>query len=510
MQNKKRRGFHFPVRITVIGALIALQIALLILLIIALSEQTVVVYFVFEAISIMMVIHNVNKPGNPSYKITWIIVILLFPLFGGLFYLFWGDNRISPGKRRRWSRIEAGSARYLSQDAEVEQALWLSSPFYARQSRYLKIESGYPVYSNTLTDCLSPGEKILPKLLELLESAQRYIFIEFFILAQGHMWDQIHAVLRRKAAAGVEIRMIFDDIGSCDRQYKGFMQGLRSEGIKIAVFNPFRPSVDVFLNNRNHRKIVVADGIAAMTGGINVGDEYINELNVHGYWMDSAVFLRGDAAWSFTVMFLEMWQFVTKRSTDISGFYPLKRYSAPGFVQPYCDGPLSESCAARGIYMQIIAAACRYVYIVSPYLILDSEMIGALVQAARSGIDVRIVTPKNPDKWYVHTVTHYNYTQLLKSGIRIFEYTPGFVHSKLFIADDSVATVGSVNMDYRSYYFHFECGCWMYNTQAVLQVREDVRGIFAASEEILYEKWKKRPVGRKIMQSLLHLAAPFM
>ncbi len=510
--NKRKRGVSLPWRHILMFTFIILQLAFFIACVSILSYNFLFLYTFLQILSIITVIFIVNKTANPSYKITWLIFILLLPPVGALFYLFYGTSLPVSLKKKAYRKIENDAHTALKPDVVRSRNYNILSNEACRQSKFLTNTSGYPLYAESAADYISPGENILSRLLDELKKAEKYIFIEFFILAQGEMWNQIHSIIRKKAMQGVDVRIMFDDFGSINRQYAGFVKGLRSEGIKVTVFNPIRPSIDLFMNNRNHRKIVVIDGKTALTGGFNIGDEYINKWKRHGYWMDSAVFVAGDAAYGFAVMFLNMWSFVTKKKVDFELYRPDRFVTekADGFVQPYCDGPLNKKNPAKGIYMQIINNANRYVYITTPYLIIDNEMMAALCLAAGAGVDVRIVTPKIWDKWYVHPVTQSSYGELLKNGIRIYEYTPGFIHSKLTVCDDSIATVGTVNMDYRSFYFHFECGLWLHNNKAVGEVRDDILKIMAVSEEIKLSDWKKRPLYIKIKQAILHIFAPFL
>ncbi len=510
MAKQHKRAVKLPVRVILIALLILVQLAVLVVSVYLLSDKALWVYVCFESISIAMVIFVVNQRNNPSYKIMWVLFILIFPLVGGLIYLFWGGGRVFPHLKRRMRACEKSTRGFFRQDPAVESRLEFVDMLHARQSRYLRRESGFPVYSNTSVEYFSPVEKLWPRLLEELERAEHYIFIEFFILAQGKMWDSVHRILSRKAAAGVDVRIIFDDFGSCARQFRGFAKGLKAEGIKVSVFNPLRPSLDLFMNNRNHRKMVIIDGKTAISGGFNIGDEYVNLWHVHGHWMDNGIILKGDAVRSFLAMFCTMWSFTTRRRMDMRPCLVAAPVRSEGFVQPYCDGPLNDKNPAEELYMQILNTAQRYVYITTPYLILDNEMTTVLCLAAKSGIDVRIITPKVWDKWYVHPVTQYSYEELLEAGIRIYEYTPGFIHSKIFVSDDRVATVGTVNMDFRSFYFHFECGAWISNMDVVADIKQDVMQIMARSQEIRLDKWRKRPLRLRLKQSVLHLFAPFM
>ena len=505
-----RRGIKIPTRIIVSAILLLLQIAFMFGVLYDFTIQSAWAYSISMIVGIITVVIIMNRRGNPDHKIAWIIFILLFPIFGISLFLLWGGGRVAPSIKKRMKICEAKYLRYLKDDSETKDRLKYYDIMHARQADYLTNESGYPVYDGTSTEYLAPGEKILPRLLEELEQAEKYIFIEFFILAEGLMWDKIHEILKRKVAQGVEVRIMFDDFGSIKRQSKGFIKRLRNEGILVTVFNPINPVMNVFMNNRNHRKIIVIDGKTALTGGINIGDEYINEIERFGYWVDSAVIIKGKAVISFLAMFCSMWEFNTGKRLSIKQYISDYTVADDGFVLPYCDGPLNDKNPAEGIYMQIINSAQKYVYIVSPYLIIDNTMKSLLIMAAKSGIDVRIMTPHIPDKWYVHPVTQYNYSELLDAGVKIYEYLPGFIHSKLFISDDKIATVGTINMDYRSFVFHFECGTWICDSKTVDDVKEHFQELMLSCKEITVEEWKKRPIRYKLKQAILHLFAPLM
>lgn len=508
MKKKMRRGFPISFRLIVVALCVVAELAVFLALFYWLRMSAVAIYSLFQFVGVCLVIYIVNKPDNPSYKTTWIIFIILLPLVGCFFYMIRGGSRVAPRVKKRMKALDESSAACFSDDRTAQRRLREQYPDAARQSAYLKKASGFPVYADTSAEYLAPGEVIWKRLLTELEQANSSIYLEFFILSEGIMWDAIHKILKEKAAQGVDVRVLFDDFGSINRQYRGFFHRMRQDGIRVAVFNPLRPSVDMFMNNRNHRKIAVIDGQTAFTGGFNIGDEYINEWKRHGYWMDSAVMLKGSAVNSFTAMFLSMWSFAN--GTDFTPPALPKPVAAEGFCQPYCDGPFNSANPAEGLYMQILHNARRYVYITTPYLILDDKMEIALTQAALSGVDVRIITPKVRDKWYVHPVTRSYYSGLVKAGVRIYEYTPGFIHSKLFVSDDDVASVGSVNMDYRSFYFHFECGAWLCGNPAVMQVKSHVEQLFEQSEEITPSVIRSWPLRERIKQSVLRIFAPFM
>lgn len=508
--SERKRGIRIQTRIIISAILLLLQLIFLFYVLYDITAKSVALYALSMIAGTITVIYILNRRGNPDHKIAWIIFILVFPVFGILVFLLWGGGRVLPHLRRKMEKCEAHYLPYIKEDSEIRDRLRYYDMFHSRQADYLSGESGYPLYGNTETEYLSPGEKIFEKMLRELEKAEKYIFMEFFILAEGYMWDEIHKILVGKVKEGIEVRIIFDDFGSIKRQHKNFISNLRAEGIAVSVFNPIKPSMNIFMNNRSHRKIVVIDGKTAFTGGFNIGDEYINRMARFGHWYDSGIMLKGEAVRSFLAMFCCMWEFTTKQELDINSYFSEYQASDSGFVLPYCDDPLNDKNPAEGIYMQILNTAQKYVYITSPYLIIDNTMTSILRMAAKSGIDVRIVTPHIPDKWYVHPVTQYNYLELLEAGVRIYEYTPGFIHSKLFVSDDKIATVGTVNMDYRSFVFHFECGAWICDNDTVLDIKAQFEDIISKSQEIRIDEWKKRPLAMRLKQAILHIFAPFM
>jgi len=510
MKVKNNRGIRIPTRILVSGLLVIIQLAFIFYTAYSYSSGSVWAYLISAFISGLTVIIIINRRGNPDHKMAWIIFILVFPIFGITVFLLWGGGRVLPHIRKKMKICESHYTPYLKSDNEIRDRLKYYDLIHSRQADYLTGETKFPLYDKSHIEFLPSGETFLKDLLEELKEAEKYIYLEFFILAEGVMWEQIHAILKEKARNGVEVKIIFDDFGSIKRQNKGFINKLRSEGISVSVFNPINPIMNIFMNNRNHRKIVVIDGKTAYTGGVNIGDEYINHKKRFGHWLDCAVKIKGTAATSFLAMFCTMWEFTTGKQIDIKSHIVSFYCDNDGFVIPYCDGPLNDNNPAEGLYMQILNTAQRYVYIATPYLLIDNSMKNTLCMAAKSGIDIRIITPHIPDKWYVHPATQYNYGELLEAGVKIYEYTPGFIHSKLFVSDDKIATAGSVNMDYRSFVFHFECGAWMCDTSTVHSIKNHFDDILPDCEEITLKKWKKRPVFTRIKQSILHIFAPFM
>ena len=510
MARQHTRGFQMPARIVASALLLLIQFGFLFWVLYNFTIHSATVLVLSSIIGMVTVIFLVNRRGNPDHKMSWIIFILLFPIFGISVYLLWGGNSVMPHIRKKMKVCESHYLPFLDDNKDIIDRLRYNDIMHSRQAEFLINESGYPLYDGTSSEYLPSGERFFESLLAELENAQKYIYMEFFILAEGYMWDEIHKILKRKASDGVEIKIIFDDFGSIKRQSPDFLEKLKREKIEVAVFNKINLIFNIFMNNRNHRKIVVIDGEVAFTGGVNIGDEYINKYRRFGHWMDCGIALRGKAVKSFLAMFCVMWEFVTKQRIDMKSHLGSGFSYDDGFVIPYSDGPLNDKNPAEGIYMQILNSAQRYVYIMTPYLIIDDMMTSALCMAAKSGIEVCIVTPHIPDKWYVHNVTQYHYLDLLKSGVKIFEYTPGFIHSKVYLSDDSIATVGSVNMDYRSFVFHFESSVWIDDKKTALDIKHHFREVLAVSKEIELKKWQKRSVFTRIKQALLHLFGPFM
>lgn len=507
---KQKRGIPFPTHIVFSAISLLLQIAFLIMLSVGILQDHRYLFAIAEVFAIITVVYLVSRRGNPSYKIAWIVFILVIPIFGILVFMLIGGGRVFPHLKKRMNKCERKYKSQLGIDEEIYDNLRYYDNQHSRQADYLTRESGYPLYKNSSVEFLAPGEEFLPRFLEELQKAQKYIFIEFFIVAEGEMWSSVQQILEQKVKEGVEVKLLFDDFGSIKRQKRSFIKRLRRRGIEVAVFNKIRPSFDIFMNNRNHRKIVVIDGKIAVTGGLNLADEYINRLERFGYWMDCAVMIKGDAVKSFLAMFCSTWEFTTGKPINMEEHISQETALAKGFVLPYGDGPLDDKNPAEGIYMQILNTAQRYVYITTPYLILDNSMTDILKLTAKAGIDVKIITPHIPDKWYVHPVTQYNYYELLEAGVRIFEYTPGFIHSKIFVSDDRVATVGTVNMDYRSFVFHFECGAWICGSETVDDIKNHYEHLLLQSKEITLKDWNKTPWYTKLKRAILHLFAPFM
>ena len=511
----RRKNRHFlSKRILPVVLFMALQAAILILGIWYVSDYAVYWHIFFTALSLLAVVYIVNQKKNPSYKLAWVIAILVFPVFGGLLYILYGVQGIP---RRFQKELQAAADRtlpLLQQDQEVMRELYARNRDAYVQATYILHDAGYPVYRNTSVSFLSPGEKKYERLKAELRRAEHYIFLEYFIIEEGVMWDGILHILRDKVKKGVKVRLLYDGVGCLTTLPAYYWKTMQEQGIECREFNPFVPVLSTILNNRDHRKIAVIDGHTAFTGGINLADEYINRVEPFGHCKDASVVLLGEAVWSFTLMFLQMWNLGRETEEHYERYLPQKYHPQPfendGFVQPYSDSPLDQVAVGENVYLNLIAKAKEYLYIQTPYFIVDNEMMTALTLAAKSGVDVRIMTPHHPDKWYVHMLTRAYYKDLIRDGVKVYEYTPGFLHSKTVVADDVFATVGTINFDYRSLYLHFECGTWLFGGKAVMQVKQDFLNTLSECTQISLKdcqaiKWYKR-----LLSGLLRLLAPLL
>ena len=501
-------------RVVIIGLLILIQIAILGISIWKLSESFVYLYVFFIVLSILVVIYIISSTDNPSYKLAWAIPVLSFPIFGGLFYLLFGGKKLSKKIKTQIERINSDTNYLLNQDENIINEVEKINKSVSNQMNYIKDYSKFPVYKNTTSKYLSPGEDFFSCFIDELKNAKHYIFMEYFIIHEGKMWNEILDILILKVKEGVDVRVIYDDMGCIKTLPPKYNEYLESLGIKCYVFNPFVPVLSVVMNNRDHRKITVIDGHTAFTGGINLADEYINEIVRFGYWKDSAIMIKGDAVWNFTVMFLQIWSFKSNSKIDYNLYKPyrhhIQQFESDGYVQPYGDSPYDDELVGENVYLNIINKAKDYIYITTPYLIIDNEFITSLSIAAKSGVDVRIVTPYIEDKWYVHIVTRAYYAQLINNGVKIYEYKPGFIHSKTFVSDDEVATVGTINLDYRSLYLHFECGVYLYKTKSVLEIKQDFLNIIEKSKLITVEDTKNIKWYTKFLRAILRVFSPLL
>ena len=483
--------FH---RLGIMAVLIVVQLGFYVFALSRLQEipHYDMIHGAFLILSILVVVWIVASKSNPGYKISWIIIVLGLMPFGSLAYLLLGGNHLSNFNQKRLRIMEEKVCQNLGDECHRAGALTqLIGSDASCMANYLEQVAHCPVYGNTKSHYYPLGDNCYSDILAALWGAKRYIFIEYFIIEEGKLWNSILDVLQVKVQQGVEVRVIYDDVGSIFTLPADYPERMEKLGIQCRVFNRILPVVSLRQNNRDHRKYMIIDGTVAFTGGINMADEYINVKSRFGHWKDSAIRLEGDAVWSMTVSFLSMWDFTENSAEDFDGYRPEpSAWSEVGYVQPYQDK--------------------RYVYITTPYLVIDYSMTVALTTAAKSGVDVRIITPHIPDKKTVFEVTRAHYDELLEAGVKIYEYTPGFIHSKNFVVDDCYATVGTVNMDYRSMFLHFENGVLLYGTPTVHQIRDDFLSTQDKSVAVTLEQCKSVPYYRRLGREILQVLAPLL
>lgn len=500
--------------------LAALQIGVIVLLVYQFASYGVATYAVIAVITVLVLVGILEKDEiNPAYKMMWVLIIVLMPIFGALFYVLWGHNYVPRRNHTVMQQVAKRIDPTLRQQEEVLDSLVAADPDLGQSARYLVRHAVSPVYPCTDAEYYPLGEDFFPRFLDAIKSAEKYIFMEYYILEPGMMLDTTVAILAQKAAEGVDVRLMWDGIGSLFTLPPGYDRMLQDKGIKCARFLPVRFTIHLseygMLNHRDHRKITVVDGKVGFTGGLNFADEYINAKERFGVWKDTALRLTGPAVYSLTTTFLRGWDFATATETDLALYQSPPARQEPaclncGFVQPFWDSPLDRENVSENTYLNVIRHAKDYVYICTPYLILDHEMITMLGLAAKSGVDVRILTPGIPDKRPVYWVTQSYYPVLLAAGVRIFEYTPGFNHAKMYVSDDRTAIVGSANMDYRSLYLHFENCVSFYGGDTVGLVKQDMLDCFAISHEVTLEETRQIKPLRRVLQIGAKFFAPIL
>lgn len=494
-------------RAVTVGALVLLQFAIIILIPFLFRQYATQFYILIEISAMLGILALTNDNRNFSYKFSWLCVILIFPISGLIMFNLWGKvgkrNKLNKAIAERMERTDE----QLIQDESISVDFAKKHPVSSRMSKYMT-KMGAPLFKNNTAEYYSFGEEAFEDLFEDLEHAKKFILMEFFIVAEGAIWDQIHDILLRKIKEGVEVKFLYDDFGALFRTGKNFAANLRAEGFEVEVFNPIHKYASkLYMNFRDHQKIVVIDGNIGYTGGFNIADEYANLIERFGIWKDAGIRVEGDAVWGLTVTFLEMWSVCSADALiNVDLYRPTKEFPESDM---YChvlrDGPaLSTKSFVGSVYKQMINYAGKIMYIMTPYLILEETMIQSLIEAKNRGVDVRIITPNIPDKKHVKWLTNYNYGELLKHGIKIYEYTPGFIHSKVVMAEHC-AVVGTINMDYRSFYLHYENGVWVYDEEFLKKVKKDFTETIKVSREITYEEWKNRPFKLKVAQHVLNV-----
>ena len=520
-QGKKKIAFKKGIismvfsRFGIVLVLLALQILVLLGLFLKFSQLAPHYYIISAVFYIFMITVIVNSDHDASSKITWLTIMAFLPIFGALLYIY---TTLDIGHRilkKRVTHILKNTKNKITQDKSVIDKAEEICPDVADLNYYLNKSGRFPLYENTDVTYYPIGEKMFQSMLVELDKAKDFIFMEYFIVDDGYMWDNILEVLIKKANEGVDVRVMYD--GTCEfallpRTYPSSLEKL---GIHCKVFSPVSPFISTHYNYRDHRKIMVIDGKTAYNGGINMADEYINYTHKYGHFKDVGVMLKGDAVDSFTLMFLQMWS-VNERHCDFSKYLNVGDspsaggYFSNGFVMPFGDCPLDEYDVGKSVYMDILNRAKDYVYIMTPYMIMDGELENSLTFSAERGVDVRIILPHISDSFVAQALAKTHYKKLLDAGVKVYEYTPGFVHAKVFVSDDVKSVVGSINMDYRSLYHHFECATYMYGTRCIEDIKSDYKDTLAKCQQVTYESIKNDKWYIKLIGKVLKFVAPLI
>lgn len=500
-------------RVVILVVLVLAQLFIFGATITFLQDYATYIHVLFLILSVIVVIYVINSKSNPSFKITWMLLIMISPVLGTAFYGFVKTQVGTAFLEKRLRNMSKNTKPYMLQDKEVLEDLRLSKAANANLATYMTNQISFPVHRNTAVKYFASGEEKFEELKIQLKKAEEYIFMEYFIVEKGVMWNEILDILKEKVWQGVDVRFMYDGMCSLYVLPAHYDKELRRAGIKCKQFNRVQPMLTSYQNNRDHRKICVIDGKVAFTGGINLADEYINVKERFGHWKDTAIMLEGEAVQSFTMMFLQMWNITEKREE------PYERYLTPkanevkrelGYVLPYADSPFDKQNVGEQVYLHILNHAKKYVHIMTPYLIIDDDMLSTLEYVAQCGIEVIIIMPHIPDKWYAFVVARTYYETLIDAGVQIYEYTPGFVHAKVFVSDNDTATVGTINLDYRSLYHHFECGAFIYNNPVVWDIEKDFQETLMKCQKITKEDLKNINWVQKLCGKILRLIAPLM
>lgn len=510
---KSKKGIYHIVfgRTGILILVLLIQMGILFFLFDRLQKYAFFAYGGLSLFALLVVVIIINRPGNPAFKLAWMVPITIVPVFGALFYLFVELQPINWIYNQKQVKLRDKIRPFNKQEEIIQKKLKEEDAQMANLSKYINDTGEFPIFENGEVYYFPLGEDKFQALVKELQKAEKFIFMEYFIVAEGRMWDTILAILKRKAKEGVEVRFMYDGTCTLSHLPYNYEKKLREEGIQCKVFHPIIPALSTYQNNRDHRKIVVIDGHTAFTGGVNLADEYINEKERFGHWKDTAIMIKGDAVKSFTWMFLQMWD---KKHDSFDKYLnvsmPLDIQKQGGYVQPYGDSPMDKENVGELVYMDILNTAKEYVHIMTPYLIIGNEMITALTYAAKRGIDVKIIMPGIPDKKYAFALAKTYYPELIAAGVKIYQYKKGFVHAKEFVSDGRKAVVGTINLDFRSLYLHFECAALLYKVPQIEEIEKDFQETLKECKEITMDVYKEEKITERLFGSMLRLIAPLM
>ncbi len=508
----KKLGKFLRSRFVLGAACILLEFAVLVALFWLLYAYFMPITVLAWVIHVVALLALFNEDDIPEFKLLYLTILLMVPVLGTFVVLILRSNTASKKDYQRYEQSMREVLPRLPRETQPEQ-LKTQSPEAWLQANYLQDATGYPCFAHTRTEYFPSGEDFHRALAEDLEGATQFIFLEYFIVQEGQMWDSVHDILRRKVRQGVKVYMMYDDFGCMTTLPERYYAQLCNEGIHCVPANKFKPIISHIHNNRDHRKIAVIDGRVGYTGGVNLADEYINAITRFGHWKDTAVRLEGSGVWNLTALFVAQWNTQTDDRIAVREVLtpPEEKRDGRGYVMPFGDGPkpIYTDTIGKNVYLNMINAAKDYLYIMTPYLICDRELLNALRLAARKGVDVRLITPHIPDKKIVFLLTRSNYRTLMADGVRIYEYTPGFVHAKNFLCDDVFAVCGTINLDYRSLVHHFECGVWMYDTDCIMDMKRDFLETLALSREVT-EKSPRISAWQQLLAGVLKILFPLL
>ena len=499
-------------RFFLIILLLVVQIAIMVIAYLYFKEKLPALLYLQGIFTFVMIVYLFNSGMDSSAKLTWMLVISILPLAGAVMLLFTQSN-VGHRMETKLVRRQIDDTRtILPQPQNVLREVEHDGSGIDDLGKYLNLSGCFPLYDKTQVTYFPLGEMKFAAMLEELEKAEKYIFMEYFIIEEGYMWGRILDVLTRKAKEGVEVRIMYDGMCEISTLPADYWKLLEAEGMKAKAFSTIKPVVSSHYNYRDHRKILVIDGRVAFNGGVNLADEYINRKERFGHWKDTAVMLKGPAVRSFALMFLQMWN-MKPGEGDYDTWLSMSADEIPeaeGYVMPYCDDPLDEYKVGEAVYMDMLSRATDYVHIMTPYLILDGELETSLCFAARRGVDVKLILPGIPDKKVAYSIAKTHYKALYDAGVKIYEYTPGFVHAKVFVSDDTKAVVGTINLDYRSLYHHFECATYLYKTDCIAAIEEDFEETLAKCAAVTSETLKNEKLSYKLIGPLAKMIAPLL
>lgn len=495
-----------------VAAGLLLQAIILFGLVYYFSSHFAVIYYIMTIVSVLVAVIIAGKNTNSANKLAWVFIMLALPVFGWMLYFIGGRQKIPDALMIKNRQAYSDYKEYARQNVKALEEAG-DNVRIDKMASMAWTNGFFPLYQNCEVTYFPTGMEQCQAIIEAMSKATDFIFVETFILDAGRLWESILKVMIDKAKEGVDVRMVYDDFGAFTKMDDNYDKYLRSQGIKAYSFNPMKPQLNIQMNYRDHRKMIIVDGKTAFTGGINIADEYVNLKKRFGYWKDMGMSIKGPAVEQFTIAFLQIWNYVSGTNAPYEKFrIPQTENHAhdQGYVLPFFDAPTDEHDMGKNVHMNMINMAKDYLWISTPYLVLDSEMISTIKLAAANGVDVRIVVPGIPDKKMVYEVTQSNFEPLVKAGVKVYIYEPGFIHGKVCLSDDCSAMVGTVNMDSRSYSLNYECGVWMYDTSCIPSIKKDFEKIFKASREVTVKDCEKTNVFVRFWRSFLSLFSPLL